>query len=119
MYLQKCSRNLKRLVSKESQDDNHDIEVQRKAEREAEILQNQLRNLQTYYTVHSKGKENSSYVSNIFSDQEIKPNNPEPKQKTREFHVVDTEKPHHTSVVRVQAPSDKSNKYSVRTESGV
>ena len=93
-------------MSRESQGDNHDI-------------QNQLRNLQTYYTVHPHGKENSPHVSNIFSDPEIKPNNPEPKQKTREFHVVETEKPHHTSVVRVQAPSDESNTYSVRTESGV
>ena len=106
-------------MSKESQDDNHDTEEQRKAEIEAEILQNQLKNLQTYYTVHSKGKENSPHVSKIFSDQEIKPNNPEPKKKTREFHVVETEKPHHTSVVRVQAPGDESNTYSVKTESGV
>ena len=117
--MQKFSRNLKRLVSRESEGDNHDIENQRKAEREAEILQNQLRNLQTYYTVQSQSKENSPHVAKIFSYPEIKPNNREPKQKTREFHVVDTEKPHHTSVVRVQAPSDKSNKYSVKTESGV
>ena len=117
--MQKFSRNLKRLVSRESLDDNHDTDDQRKAEIEAEILQNQLRNLQTYYTVQSQGKENSPHVAKIFSYPEIKPNNPEPKQKTREFHVVDTEKPHHTSVVRVQAPSNESNTYSIRTESGV
>ena len=80
-------------------------------------LENQLRNLQTYYTTqHLREKQHQPHVSTIFPDQETIP---EPKKNVREFHVVETERPHHTSVVRVQAPTEESNTYSVKTESGV
>jgi hypothetical protein len=104
--LQKVSRNLKRLVSR---DDLDNI-----ADKETMIVQNQLRNLQTHYSVHPTDKSHQPHVSTIFSEAEDKP-----KKNVREFHVVETENPHHTSVVRVQPPTDDSNTYSVKTESGV
>ena len=100
-FLQKVSRDIKRFLSK---DDNH------------ENIADQLRNLQTYYTQQSMKKTKQPHISTIFSqpEPEIKP-----KKTVREFHVVETEKPHHTSVVRVHAPTDDSNRMSVTTESGV
>ena len=81
------------------------------------MLENQLRNLQTCYTAqHLREKEHQPHISTIFPEQEPIP---EPKKNVREFHVVDPERPHHTSIVRVQAPTDVSNTYSVLTESGV
>ncbi|CAB4014000.1 Hypothetical predicted protein [Paramuricea clavata] len=105
-YLNKVSRNLKRLVSR---DDLDNI-----ADKEAMIVQNQLRNLQTYYSLHPTDKSHQLHVSKIFSEPEDKP-----KKSVREFHVVETENPHHTSVVRVQPPTDDSNTYSVTTETGM
>ena len=108
LYLQRFSRHLKRLLSKEELEDNT-------ADKEAMILQNQLRNLQTYYSLHSTDKNHQPHVSTIFSEPEDKP-----KKSVREFHVVETENPHHTSVVRVHPPTHESKTYSVTvTESGV
>jgi hypothetical protein len=118
--LQKVSRNLKRLVSR---DDLDNI-----ADKETMIVQNQLRNLQTCYSVHPTDKSYQPHVSTIFSeDKSYQPHvstifseaEDKPKKNVREFHVVETENPHHTSVVRVQPPTDDSNTYSVKTESGV
>jgi hypothetical protein len=72
------------------------------------ILQNQLKNLQTHYSVHPKDQSQQPHVNTIFS---------EPKKGVREFHVVETENPHNTSVVRVQPPTDESNPYSVMSQS--
>ena len=87
-----------------------DIDENYITEKEAMLLQNQLRNLQTHYSLPPTDKSHQPHVSTIFS---------EPKKGVREFHVVETENPHHTSVVRVQPPTDESNTYSVKTESGV
>ncbi|CAB4014002.1 Hypothetical predicted protein, partial [Paramuricea clavata] len=105
--LHKFSRHIKRLVSKEEPEVNT-------ADKEAMDLQNTLRNAQTYYSLHPTDKAHQPHVSAIFSEPEDKP-----KKSVREFHVVETENPHHTSVVRVQPPTDDSNTYSVKTESGV
>ncbi|CAB4014001.1 Hypothetical predicted protein [Paramuricea clavata] len=105
--LHKFLRHVKRLVSKEEPEDST-------ADKEAMILKNTLRNLQTYYSLHPTDKAHQPYVSTIFSESEAKP-----KKGVRKFHVVETENPHHTSVVRVQPPTDDSNTYSVTTESGV
>jgi hypothetical protein len=107
--LQKFSREVKRFVSKEEPEGEDNT-----ADKEAMILQNTLRNLQTHYSVHPTEKSHQPHVETIFSEPEIKP-----KKGVREFHVVDPENPHHTSVVRVQPPTDDSNTYSVTTESGV
>ena len=77
-------------------------------------VQNQLRNLQTYYSLHPKKTDDQPHIRTIFSEQEVKP-----KKGVREFHVVETENPHHTSTVRVHPPTEDSNTYSVETESGV
>ena len=81
------------------------------------ILENQLKTLQTYYTAHQIAERNKQpHVKTIFSEPEPKIKS---KKSAREFHVVETENPHHTSVVRVHAPSDESKTYSVTTETGV
>ncbi|XP_028409628.1 uncharacterized protein LOC114532342 [Dendronephthya gigantea] len=108
--MHKTSRNLRRLVSRDDVDENI-------AEKQEMNLQHILRNLQTYYTQQSKEKTRQPHVETIFSKPQ-KPS-PKPKKSIREFHVVETENPHHTSVVRVESFDESSNKYSVKTESGV
>ena len=85
---------MKRLVSKDDGDED---------------IADHLKTLHTYYTAHQTHlKSKHPHVSEIFS-----------KPKTREFHVVKTENPHHSSIVRVRPPDEESATYSVTTESGV
>lgn len=108
--MQSISRNIKRLVTEEDGDENM-------TEKKATILQNQLRNLQTYYTAQQTMKSKQPHISTIFSEPE-----PEPEIKlkriVREFHVSETEKPHNTSVVRVSPPNEDSDEYCVTTDTG-
>ena len=88
------------------------------ADKEATILQNQLRNMQTYYTAQQRMKRGMQpHISTIFSQP-----GPEPeikrKKSVREFHVSETEKPHNTSVVRVSPPNEESNEFFVTTDTG-
>ena len=108
-YLQNISRNIKRLVTKEDGDANM-------ADKEAIILQNQLRNMQTYYTAQQRmGRGMQPHISTIFSQP-----GPEPETKrkkcVREFHVSETENPFNTSVVRVSRSSEESDEFSVTTD---
>ena len=109
--MQKVSRDVKRLVSKE--DDNEDT-----TEKYGIISENQLRNLQTYYTQQTMEKTKPRHVKTIFPEPEPEPEI-KPKKSVREFHVMETENPHHTSIVRVQQDTEESDTYSVKTESGV
>ena len=86
---------MKRLVSKDDGDED---------------IADHLKTLNTYYyTAHQTHlKSKHSHVSEIFS-----------KPKTREFHVVETENPHRSSIVRVRPPDEESATYFVTTESGV
>ncbi|XP_046849320.1 uncharacterized protein LOC124442861 isoform X2 [Xenia sp. Carnegie-2017] len=94
------SRQLARILSKD-ENQQHDYTED-------------LRTLHTFYRQQSKERSQQPRVAEIFNEQETKQ-----KKNVREFHVVDTENPHHSSVVRVQAPSENSDSYSVEKESGV
>ena len=98
---------MRRLISKNEDDEN-------KTEKEATNLQHTLRALQRQ---HCREKTSQLHVETIFSKTQEP--SPKPKKSVREFHVIETENPHHTSVVRVHPPDEISSKYSVRTESGV
>ena len=65
-------------------------------------------------------KTKPRHVKTIFPEPEPEPK-PEikPKKGVREFHVMETENPHRTSIVRVQQDTEESDTYSVKTESGV
>ena len=71
-----------------------------------------LRTLHTFYRQQSKERSQPRFAE-IFKKQETKQ-----KKSVREFHVVNTENPHNSSVVRVQASSENSDSYSVKNESG-
>ena len=104
---------MRRLVSLKV-DSDEDI-----ADNDEIILEKHLRTLQTYYTANQIAERNKlPHVRTIFSEPEPEPEI-KPEKTVREFHVVETENPHHTSVVRVHAPTDGSKRYSVTTESGV
>ena len=109
--MQKVSRDVKRFVSKE--DDNEDT-----TEKYGIISENQLRNLQTYFTQQTMKKTKPRHVKTIFPEPESEPEI-KPKKSAREFHVVETENPRHTSIVCVQQDTEESDMYSVKTESGV
>ena len=101
---------MERLISTQSSDKDT-------TNSSAIISENHLRTLQTYYTAHQTAERNKRpHVKTIFNEPETKIKS---KKNVREFHVVETENPHHTSVVRVHAPTDESDTYSVTTESGV
>ena len=86
---------MRRLVSLKV-DSDEDI-----ADNDEIILENHLRTLQTYYTANQIAEKNKlPHVRTIFSEPEPEPE-PEikPEKTVREFHVVETENPHHISVV--------------------
>ena len=109
--MQKVSRDVKRLVSNE--DDNEGT-----TEKYGIISENWLRNLQTYYTQQTMEKTKPRHVKTIFPEPEPKPEI-KPKKGVREFHVMETENPHRTCIVRVQQDTEESDTYSVKTESDV
>ena len=110
--MQRVSRIIQRLISKE---DGKDIE-----DNDAISLENYLKTCHAHYTQQAMKKSKHPHVSKIFSKPEPKQEStPENKQKTREFHVVDTENPHYKSIVRVRYSDTESDTCSVTTETGV
>lgn len=115
LYLQKVSRDIKRSLSKENGDED-------RADNDDIISENHLRNLQTYYTRQAKEKSKQPHISTIFREPDPEPEpEPEikPKKSVRQFHVVETENPYRTSIIRVRPDTDDSDSYSVTLESGI
>lgn len=111
-YINQCSRELKDQISVE-EEPKSDVDEEAMALFHLWTIHNQ-------YTAHNKSGVRQRHVETLFEELPSEPEaKPKPKKEGREFVVTDIDKPHHTSVVRVRPPSEKSEKYSVSKESGV